>query len=521
MAFIGKPTFDLVNDRIRIVFDLTLLPNYLTQNYTTTLSTTLPSGVVVVNSVNSIAGNVSAIIDITPIPTDINGAKQTGIYRFVTDSDGVTVTNIANNSQANFCFEIPKLEIENTVNCLDYPAYAKTQDITNYSKLGATFSVSRNITFSKNVSNPSPYSQNTVLDDNITLYEPNLYQGVYTSTYFNIITYTYTDKVVVVSVTKTINDFSVDCDKEICDMVCGIRTLQMNMEDLGCNTPKYNEVRNNLIDIGIYWNTYLQGKLCRKLDVMRLSINKIKEVGNFVGGCCGDEENYAIISQDLCKCFGDARLPALIPNSTRVLGSNGTNVFWRTLLQPDWNQNLTTAEDFIKNKPDIAFPFEVRMINGAIFNSLNFLITSPITINNGLGLPSSPFNGWAICNGNNGTPDLRGRFVLAQGQNQNPVLNDINPNYGNGETGGENTHLLSALESGLRKHNHGTPAGYVQNSGGYIGAIGVDRINGLGGDTVTVISVDDVIGRDGAQPALTRHENRPPYYVLAFIMKLP
>lgn len=54
--------------------------------------------------------------------------------------------------------------------------------------------------------------------------------------------------------------------------------------------------------------------------------------------------------------------------------------------------------------------------------------------------------GWNLCDGTNGTPDLRGRFVLGQGTGSgltSRVLNDI---------GGEEAHLLTSSE--IPSHTH-------------------------------------------------------------------
>ena len=93
--------------------------------------------------------------------------------------------------------------------------------------------------------------------------------------------------------------------------------------------------------------------------------------------------------------------------------------------------------------------------------------------------------GWALCDGTNGTPDLRDRFIVGAGRSYTP-----------GSTGGSNT------------HNHTYSGQTSQSVGGTVPA-------GLG---------------SGAAPQLTHRHNfsgttssedhRPPYYALAFIMKL-
>lgn len=53
--------------------------------------------------------------------------------------------------------------------------------------------------------------------------------------------------------------------------------------------------------------------------------------------------------------------------------------------------------------------------------------------------------GWALCNGSNGTPDLRDRFIVGAGSS-----------YSIGDTGGESTVTLSEAE--MPEHNHSNPA---------------------------------------------------------------
>lgn len=99
--------------------------------------------------------------------------------------------------------------------------------------------------------------------------------------------------------------------------------------------------------------------------------------------------------------------------------------------------------------------------------------------------------GWLLCNGENGTPDLRDRFVLGAGGT-----------YEVGAIGGEKEHTLTIDE--MPSHNHSYPQ-YTANVGG--GVSGNQAI--YSSNTVYTSNTG------GDQP----HNNMPPYYALCFIMK--
>lgn len=100
--------------------------------------------------------------------------------------------------------------------------------------------------------------------------------------------------------------------------------------------------------------------------------------------------------------------------------------------------------------------------------------------------------GWYLCNGANGTPDLRDRFVVGAGSS-----------YAVGDTGGEATHQLSAAEINITGANTWYGTKYCTSYSG--SGPGIDVAIGHPGG---------LIGGGGSA-----HENRPPYYALAYIMK--
>lgn len=128
-------------------------------------------------------------------------------------------------------------------------------------------------------------------------------------------------------------------------------------------------------------------------------------------------------------------------------------------------------------------------------------------------------NGWALCNGqivdDLQTPDLSGKFVVGW-QSSNEDYNLI------GNTGGQNKVTLTTPEIPSHVHNF-ADAYYIEAHDG-IGINGSQWIgNNLYGSNKTdrdnsyvALWDHDTRAVGGGQP----HENRPPYYVLAYIIKL-
>ncbi|MEN9868527.1 MAG: hypothetical protein RL748_4117 [Pseudomonadota bacterium] len=111
--------------------------------------------------------------------------------------------------------------------------------------------------------------------------------------------------------------------------------------------------------------------------------------------------------------------------------------------------------------------------------------------------------GWALCDGNNGTPNLKDRFIVGAGAS-----------YGVGATGGANTVALSINEMPSHNHNNGNFSQLLQNTGRDT-TDGLD--NNAGGTGEPDVARSAAMVNTGGGQA---HENRPPYYALAFIMKL-
>lgn len=116
-------------------------------------------------------------------------------------------------------------------------------------------------------------------------------------------------------------------------------------------------------------------------------------------------------------------------------------------------------------------------------------------------------DGWLLCNGSNGTPDLRGRFIVGAGAGSGYSLND---------KGGEATHILTIEE--MPKHTHTLRAHNGQQ-------VGFGLRDTADHDYNAHWTIEDVWGNqyglmynDYAGES-NEHENRPPYYALYYIMK--
>ena len=145
--------------------------------------------------------------------------------------------------------------------------------------------------------------------------------------------------------------------------------------------------------------------------------------------------------------------------------------------------------------------------------------------------------GWALCNGKNGTPDLRGRFIVGAGTSASDydvkdTSTGVDRGYAVAAKGGKNEVALTKAQmpnhshlypneqelvnaSATKKHNAGATMVNIRQKGYQRGGDEdgqICRTGTAGGD-----ATNDNAGTDGSAEA---HENRPPYYALCFIMKL-
>lgn len=121
-------------------------------------------------------------------------------------------------------------------------------------------------------------------------------------------------------------------------------------------------------------------------------------------------------------------------------------------------------------------------------------------------------NGFALCDGTNGAPDLRGKFIVGYD------ATDVDYNT-IGNPGGEKKHILQPGEQGniqwRVRSDDGDDSVAPYKSIAALELNGTQQlVSGFGGDQWSPLQTSQL------NNTAVAHENRPPYYTLAYIIKL-
>ena len=178
-------------------------------------------------------------------------------------------------------------------------------------------------------------------------------------------------------------------------------------------------------------------------------------------------------------------------------------------------RNLSDVATKLNNKEGVTVPGNLT-VSGAF----NYLPKGTIVLWNGSSAPS----GWTLCDGSYGSPNLRNKFVLGLGDNRL------------GAEGGESTVKLTPAQ--MPSHSH-SGSGTTSSSGSHSHGFGVGGGGGSSGGgrgttegyTCSGCSFNTSTDAGGVhshtfnvststQGKSEPHNNMPPFYTLAYIMKL-
>ena len=280
-----------------------------------------------------------------------------------------------------------------------------------------------------------------------------------------------------------------------------------NLNDQQSNTQSLLDVLTTIV--GELQNKCMENRkdVEKILDMNTQNVKKIENIENLIK----EQHNYTIT---LNKINAEQEI-----NTNIVKG-----------LIDKFEKNISDHE--VKNNQIIQINKNInKMEENISILTPNILYPGIIVAFNGTLIPS----GWHICDGTNNTPDLRGRFILSSGVGKELSIRNIN------DIGGSETHTLSIDE--IPGHIH---SGTTSSNGSHIHTTNANGINmgmnikdsnkgilsNLNGNTEeNNINLSDTITLNSSglhthtfttniTGGNNNHNNMPPFYVLAYIMRL-
>lgn len=240
------------------------------------------------------------------------------------------------------------------------------------------------------------------------------------------------------------------------------------------NCTKYRSTKDSMVLIGIY--------------------------GSGTDSITNATEDYAIIP------YGGV-FPQPLPFTVAYKGLLSKSVKRLENMVGDIPSNYTSIKAYIE--------FLFNQYSGSVDNSAKIIPQGAIMLWSG----TTPPDGWALCDGVDGRPNLIGRFVKGWGPNAESI----------GTTGGNTSGKITINANNLPKHTHRyKDYFYIDHQGDGGGPSGT-KYEALNGDVVDLKHRNGGSGKwarylDSTTEANNSANNsidiQPPYYVLAYIIKL-
>ena len=275
---------------------------------------TAPSGTIIyanttfANPGSDIIRNLSATNQITiPLPNLSNQSPETGIYTVVYRvqiTDGVLpVYYVSDTNTYTFTYVAPTVSITAAVDCLS-PLITGT-DGTDYIVDGITPTNSRTMVLQFPDGSGATSITNTT---SATITTSTFYTGPTNFTVTSILTYVFSDGLIVVDTVTGTKSLTVDCSM-ICNLYCCLKALNAQKNNArainGPFSPQFLALENQLEQIAVV------------LALLKMAIECGKQ---------NDANTYLTNIQELANCADDCSCNDGTPNLVRGLGLQNVNV---------------------------------------------------------------------------------------------------------------------------------------------------------------------------------------------------
>lgn len=218
------------------------------------------------------------------------------------------------------------------------------------------------------------------------------------------------------------------------------------------------------------------------------------------GGYTGTEEEFqALLGSGPWLPMAGGTMTGCIGYPSSTIGHDGNSIYmYNTDLIPTLGEHafaFNTSRDIVGNRlQGVADPvYNHDAANKLYVDSMAGGVPSGV-IAMWSGAANAIPAGWLLCNGTNGTPDLRNRFIVGAGSS-----------YDVGATGGSETVTLTVDQMPMHTHTDSIGLSYNNESS-------LAQAYGSGQNVANNVHTNYT---GGSKP----HENRPPYYALCYIMK--
>ena len=271
---------------------------------------TSPSGVVIYNNTSygassDIVRNVSDVNAITiPLPGLSNSYPEAGMYTIVYTVQIIDGSNptyyITDTNEYDFTYAAPEATAAPIVDCI--APLLTCSDTTDYDIDGATYTSSRTLTLQFPANSGGTTITNT---SSAYITTSTFYSGLTVFTISTVITYTFTDGLIVVDTITGTQSINVDCSF-ICDLYCCLKALDNNVtSSRGIDDAKFAYYQD------------LQNQVMAKVEMLFLAIDCGKQT---------DANTYLTEIQTLAQCTGDCGCTDGTPRRVTGLGFTNVNV---------------------------------------------------------------------------------------------------------------------------------------------------------------------------------------------------